>query len=89
MSASDLASGKGHTDENFPVASALVAPRHRAPILAFYRFARVADDVADSATASQAQKLAHLEVMRATLAGERATRTAKPWRCAGPRMSAA
>jgi hydroxysqualene synthase len=68
--AAELASGKGHTDENFPVASALVAPRHRAPILAFYRFARVADDVSDSATAAPEEKLAHLETMRATLAGE-------------------
>ena len=36
--AGDLASGKGHRDENFPVASWLLAPAHRAPILAFYRF---------------------------------------------------
>ncbi len=66
-----LASGKGHTDENFPVASVLVAPRYRAPILAFYRFARTADDVADNADADGDAKLAHLEAMRATLAGER------------------
>ncbi|MGC1305393.1 MAG: squalene synthase HpnC [Caulobacteraceae bacterium] len=66
----DLASGKGHNDENFPVASFLIAPRYRAPVLAFYRFARIADDVADSATASPGEKLAHLESMRATLAGE-------------------
>ena len=51
QAAADLASGKGHNDENFPVASFLLHPRHRAPILAFYRFARVADDVADSETA--------------------------------------
>ncbi len=69
--ASDMASGKGHTDENFPVASVLVAPRHRAPILAFYRFARTADDVADNAQASPDEKLALLEAMRATLTGER------------------
>ena len=70
-SAAALASGKGHTDENFPVASFLVAPKNRAPILAFYRFARMADDVADSAQASPGEKLALLESMRATLAGER------------------
>ena len=69
--ASALASGKGHTDENFPVASFLVAPRHRAPILAFYRFARTADDVSDNADAAPHEKLAHLAIMRATLAGER------------------
>ena len=43
-------SGKGHTDENFPVASMLVAKRHRPVILAFYRFARAADDAADHPT---------------------------------------
>jgi squalene synthase HpnC len=69
--AAALGSGKGHTDENFPVASFLVAPQHRAPILAFYRFARTADDVSDNAQASPEAKLIHLEAMRATLAGER------------------
>jgi phytoene/squalene synthetase len=43
LAAEDLASGKGSNDENFPVASALIAPRHRAVVLAFYRFARAAD----------------------------------------------
>lgn len=65
----DLASGKGHRDENFPVASWLLAPRHRAPILAFYRFARTADDIADHGHASAAAKRAHLMAMRATLEG--------------------
>jgi hypothetical protein len=41
VSAGELRSGKGHKDENFPVASLLVAAKYRAPILAFYRFARV------------------------------------------------
>ena len=66
----DHASGKGHTDENFPVASVLIAPAHRAPILAFYRFARLADDIADHASAAPEEKLAQLEVMRATVSGE-------------------
>ncbi|HEY0105430.1 MAG TPA: squalene/phytoene synthase family protein, partial [Rhizomicrobium sp.] len=70
MSAADLASGKGHTEENFPVASVLIAKRHRAPILAFYRFARAADDVADHPTAAPDAKLALLESMRASLVGE-------------------
>jgi squalene synthase HpnC len=68
--AGSLASGKGHKDENFPVASVLIAPRFRAPIMAFYRFARAADDVADHPTAAPADKLARLEALRATLAGE-------------------
>ena len=65
-----FASGKGHRDENFPVASVLIAPAFRAPIMAFYRFARLADDIADHPTAGAAEKLAELERMRATIAGE-------------------
>ena len=70
MSGEVLQSGKGHKDENFPVASFLIAPRHRPAILAFYRFVRFADDIADHATASPAEKLRLLEEMRATLVGE-------------------
>ncbi len=69
--AADLASGKGHRDENFPVASLLIRPRHRPPIMAFYLFARAADDIADNPAASEDAKLAALEAMRATLLGER------------------
>jgi squalene synthase HpnC len=63
-------SGKGHTDENFPVASWLIRPELRAPILTFYRFARAADDIADHETASQETKLAQLAHMRAGIDGE-------------------
>ncbi len=70
VAAEQLRSGKDEGGENFPVASFLLAPRHRAPILAFYRFARTADDVSDHPAAPPAEKLAHLERMRATLAGE-------------------
>jgi squalene synthase HpnC len=70
IAAAQLASGKGHEDENFPVASFLVHPRHRAVILAFYRFARAADDVADHPHADASTKLELLEEMRATLKGE-------------------
>jgi hydroxysqualene synthase len=69
-SAEDFASGKGHRDENFPVASRLVCPELRPTILAFYRFARAADDVADHATADAAQKLAELDRLEAGLHGE-------------------
>ena len=68
--AADFASGKGHRDENFPVASRLVAPAYRAPILAFYRFARAADDIADHPAAAAADKLAGLTDMRNGLMGE-------------------
>jgi len=64
-----LASGKAHTQENFPVAR-LFAARHRAAVLAFYRFARTGDDIADHPTAPPHEKLARLEAMRATLAGD-------------------
>jgi squalene synthase HpnC len=67
--ASELASGKGHKDENFPVASKLVAPAHRVPIMAFYRFARLADDIADHETASADEKLERLEAMRLGITG--------------------
>jgi squalene synthase HpnC len=67
--AADYASGKGHTDENFPVASALIAPQHRAPILAFYRVARLADDVADHPKAAPKEKLARLKEIEASLTG--------------------
>ena len=62
-------SGKGHRDENFPVASLLLAPGKRKPVLAFYRFARVADDVADHATLTPAEKLTLLDRMEAALDG--------------------
>ena len=68
--AASFASGKGHRDENFPVASWLIKPALRAPVLAFYRFARAADDVADHATASAEEKLAALARMEAGLGGE-------------------
>jgi squalene synthase HpnC len=68
--AAELQSGKGHRDENFPVASFLIRRRHRPVILAFYRFARAADDVADHPTASSAEKLNLLQEMDRTLTGE-------------------
>ena len=65
-----LASGKGHTDENFPVASWLVRPDARAPIMTFYKFARIADDIADHPDTKPAEKLRLLAAMRAGLGGE-------------------
>ncbi len=65
-----LQSGKGHRDENFPVASVLIHPRHRPAIMAFYRFVRAADDIADNEAADPAEKLRLLERMRKSLKGE-------------------
>jgi hydroxysqualene synthase len=65
-----LRSGKSHRDENFPVASHLIHPRYRAPILAFYEFVRTADDVADHASLAAQDKLAHLDDLEAGLLGK-------------------
>jgi hydroxysqualene synthase len=64
-------SGKGHRDENFPVASLLIHPRHRGPILAFYEFVRTADDIADHPTLTAADKLALMDQLEASLLGRR------------------
>ncbi len=69
-SASELRSGKTHRDENFPVASWIIHPRHRALILAFYNFVRTADDIADHATLAAAEKLRYLDLMEAELLGQ-------------------
>jgi squalene synthase HpnC len=65
----DLASGKGSGDENFPVASALIAARHRPLVLAFYRVARLSDDVADHPALSPTEKLRRLDAVEASLTG--------------------
>ena len=70
MSVAELQSGKGHKDENFPVASFLIAPKNRPPVLAFYKFVRTADDVSNHASAAPEEKLALLEQMRQSLVGE-------------------
>jgi squalene synthase HpnC len=68
--ASDLRSGKTHRDENFPVASWIIHPRHRALILAFYNFVRTADDIADHATLEASEKLRYLDLLEAELLGQ-------------------
>ncbi|WP_020177156.1 squalene synthase HpnC [Methyloferula stellata] len=60
---------KTHKDENFPVASVLIAPAHRATIMAFYRFARSADDVADDPVLTAKEKLFALDDFESTLKG--------------------
>jgi len=69
-SASELRSGKTHRDENFPVASWIIHPRHRALILAFYNFVRTADDIADHATLASDEKLRYLDLLEKELLGE-------------------
>jgi phytoene synthase len=55
--------------ENFPVGSWLLPKRLRRHVAAFYRFARSADDIADSPDLTSAQKLAGLGAMGAALEG--------------------
>src|SRR6185437_1771915 len=69
LDAAQHRSGKGSGDENFPVASWLVAPPYRRPILAFYEFVRIADDVADHASLPAAEKLRLLDALEASLLG--------------------
>ena len=66
-------SGKDRGDENFPVGSALINPRLRPHIHAFYAFARNADDIADSPALTPADKIARLDAMEDVLLGRRAT----------------
>ncbi len=68
-------SGKGHRDENFPVASWLIHPRHRGIILSFYNFVRTADDIADHAALPPDRKLALLDRLDAGLTGQNDTDT--------------
>jgi squalene synthase HpnC len=70
--ADDWRSGKGHRDENFPVASFLIAPRHRGVILAFYNFVRTADDIADHAVLQPKEKLALLDRLEGGVLGANA-----------------
>jgi len=61
--------------ENFPVASWLCPPQLRAPIVAIYRFARTADDIADEGDAAPDVRLADLAAFRADLLAIAAGRT--------------
>ncbi len=54
---------KGAGEENFPVGSWLLPRRVRRHVAAFYRFARTADDIADSPDLSRADKLAGLAAL--------------------------
>ena len=66
---SEALSGKGSGDENFPVASWLLSEQRRGPILAFYRFVRAADDVADHPSLSPETKLKLLDDLDDALTG--------------------
>src|SRR4051794_701381 len=63
-------SGKGRGDENFPVGSWLISRDLRVHVHAFYRFARNADDIADSPVLSADEKIRRLDRMAAILDGD-------------------
>ena len=81
--AADVASGKRHRDENFPVASQPHQRRAIAPsVLAFYRFARAADDVADHASAAPRKQSSRCSTAGTDPAGTRAMLSPMRCRCA-------
>src|SRR5260370_521488 len=77
ISAAEARSGKTARDENFPVASWLISRSFRPVILAFYRFVRVADDVADQPRLSAAEKVIRRYPFRKP--------TGLRWRCGATR----
>jgi squalene synthase HpnC len=70
IAALSIEASKTEHGENFPVASFLIAPRLRQPILNFYRFARAADDIADHPHLSEQEKFAGLDALEDTLLGK-------------------
>ena len=62
-------SGKDRGDENFPVGSWLIRRDLRPHVHAFYRFARNADDIADSPVLAADEKLRRLDRIAAILDG--------------------
>jgi squalene synthase HpnC len=61
--------GKTAGGENFPVASCLLASKVRRQVMAFYRFARFADDVADDPKLAIEEKLTCLDALEQCLIG--------------------
>ena len=53
--------------ENFPVASVLVPARYRSAVVAIYRFARAADDIADEGNAPAAERHCALDAFSRNL----------------------
>lgn len=60
-------SGKSAANENFPVGSFLIRADLRSHVHAFYRFARMGDDIADNPALSPEDKVTRLDLMEAVL----------------------
>ena len=63
-------SGKGATDENFPVGSFLLPARLRPHVARFYAFARAIDDIADNPALAPDDKVARLHRFELAITGE-------------------
>jgi len=62
-----IPSGKSKGTENFPVGSALIRRDLRPHVHAYYRWARMADDIADNPALAPEDKVARLDLMEAVL----------------------
>jgi squalene synthase HpnC len=63
-------SGKWAGDENFPVASRLIARPLRPHVMRYYAFARTIDDIADNPELAPQAKIARLDAFAAALRGD-------------------
>lgn len=67
----DVSSGKGASDENFPVGSLFIRKSLRPHIHAYYNYARVIDDIADCPDLTIDEKITRLNLMGDVLLGKR------------------
>ena len=65
--------------ENFPVASWLCPPEFRPAVMAIYRFARTADDLADEGAAPESERIAALDAYRECLHAAAAGQPTPRW----------
>lgn len=63
----DPAARKGAEGENFPVASRLIPAPYRPHVIAFYAFARLADDIADDPHVEPDMKIAQMDALERAL----------------------
>ncbi|MEO1000364.1 MAG: squalene/phytoene synthase family protein, partial [Pseudomonadota bacterium] len=67
LGAVETPSGKGAGDENFPVGSRLISRALRPHVMAYYDFARAADDIGDNPDLAPEEKIARLDAFAAAL----------------------
>ena len=63
----EIVSTKNYKQENFPVGSWLLKKKFRSQILIFYKFARAADDIADSPNLSSDEKIKRLNLFKSAI----------------------